>query len=86
MKDNGSALHASPGDRLVIRGHQVGEVARDAEILEVIGDDGRPPYVVRWEEDGHVSRLYPSSDASCSTSNTPKRQEILPHVRHLFEP
>lgn len=63
MSSGGSVLRASPGDRLVIHGHHVGEAERDAEILEVLGDDGAPPYVVRWSEDGHVSRFYPSSDA-----------------------
>ena len=57
------ALHASPGDRLVIRGHHVGEPTRDAEILEVLGEDGGPPYLVRWDDSGHVTRAYPSSDA-----------------------
>lgn len=52
-----------PGDRLVIRGHHQGEPERDAEVLEVLGDEGAPPYVVRWQDDGHVSRLYPGSDA-----------------------
>ena len=56
-------LRAAPGDRLVIRGHHSGEVARDAEIVEVLGDAGGPPFVVRWEDDGHVSRIYPGSDA-----------------------
>lgn len=58
-----SSLRASVGDRLVIRGHRVGDVQRDGEILEVLGEDGAPPYLVRWSDDGHVSRAYPSSDA-----------------------
>ncbi|HEU0024175.1 MAG TPA: DUF1918 domain-containing protein [Thermoleophilaceae bacterium] len=58
-----SILRAAPGDRLVISSHHTGELERDGEILEVLGDDGAPPYVVRWEDDGHVSRLYPGSDA-----------------------
>jgi hypothetical protein len=29
----------------------------------MLGDDGAPPFVVRWEEDGHVSRPYRGSDA-----------------------
>lgn len=57
-----STLSASPGDRLVVRGHRQGEVEHDAEILEVLGEDGAPPYLVRWEADGRVSRVYPSSD------------------------
>jgi hypothetical protein len=58
-----SILRAEPGDRLVIRGHHQGEPERDAEILEVLGEHGAPPYLVRWQDDGHVSRLYPGSDA-----------------------
>jgi hypothetical protein len=56
-------LRATPGDRLVIRAHHNGEAEQDGEILEVLGEAGAPPYVVRWEGDGHVSRLYPGSDA-----------------------
>jgi hypothetical protein len=56
-------LRASVGDRIVVRGHHVGEQARDGEVLEVLGEGGAPPYLVRWAKDGHVSRFYPSSDA-----------------------
>jgi hypothetical protein len=63
MTSSRSILRAEPGDRLVIRGHHQGELERDAEILEVLGEDGAPPFVVRWQDDGHVSRLYPGSDA-----------------------
>ena len=65
--ESGSGKHhtlsAEPGDRLIVHGHHTGEPVRDGEILEVLGDAGGPPYVVRWEDDGHVSRLYPGSDA-----------------------
>lgn len=54
---------AAPGDRLVIRGHHLGERVRDGEILEVLGEAGSPPYVVRWGDDGHVSRIFPGSDS-----------------------
>ena len=63
MTPSTSILRAEPGDRLVIRSHHQGEPERDAEILEVLGAEGAPPYVVRWQDDGHVSRLYPGSDA-----------------------
>ena len=56
-------LKAENGDRLVIRGHRVGEPRRDGEIIEVLGEDGAPPYVVRWLDDGRVTRISPSSDA-----------------------
>jgi Domain of unknown function (DUF1918) len=63
MTSSKSILRAKPGDRLVIRGHHQGEPERDAEILEVFGEEGAPPFLVRWQDDGHVSRFYPSSDA-----------------------
>jgi hypothetical protein len=66
-----SVLRATPGDRIVIRGHHVGEPDRDGEILEVLGDDGQPPYLVRWTDDDRVSRFYPGSDA---------------HVQHFEHP
>ena len=50
-------------DRIVVRGHHVGEPARYGEVLEVVGEYGAAPYLVRWELDEHVSRFYPSSDA-----------------------
>jgi hypothetical protein len=56
-------LVAKPGDRLIIVGHRVGEPERDAEILEVRGPDGTPPFLVRWSEDDHVGLVYPGSDA-----------------------
>lgn len=56
-------LNAQVGDRLIIHGHRVGEPERDAEIIEVRGDDGGPPYLVRWAEDGHESLVFPGSDA-----------------------
>jgi hypothetical protein len=56
-------MRAKKGDRLVIRSHRVGEAERDAEIIEVQGDHGAPPYLVRWSEDGHEGLVYPGSDA-----------------------
>ena len=55
---------ARAGDRLLIHAHHEGEPQRDAEILEVLGPDGTPPYRVRWQDDGRESILYPGSDAS----------------------
>jgi hypothetical protein len=57
-------MKAKPGDRLVIKGHHVGEPDRDGEILEVRGPDGTPPFLVRWDEDGHEGLFFPSTDAA----------------------
>ena len=59
---DGSQIVASPGDRLVIRGHHQGEAERDGEILKVLGEKGGPPFLVRWE-DGHEAEIFPGSDA-----------------------
>ena len=56
-------MRASVGDRLVIKGHVLGQPERDGEILEVRGADGGPPYLVRWDDDGHVGLLFPGPDA-----------------------
>ena len=55
-------LRARPGDRIVIRPHRLGERPRDGEIRDVLGQNGRPPYLVRWSDNGRVSRLYPGPD------------------------
>jgi len=56
-------LRAQPGDRLVIRGHRLGEPERDGEILEVLGPGGAPPFRVRWSDTGAETLLFPGSDA-----------------------
>jgi hypothetical protein len=56
-------MQATVGDRIMIKGHHVGEYDRDCEVLEVHGKDGAPPYVVRWSDDGHVTLYFPGSDA-----------------------
>lgn len=56
-------MKAEVGDRLVVKGHHVGEHDRDGEILEIHGDDGTPPFLVRWSDDGHVGLVFPGPDA-----------------------
>jgi hypothetical protein len=57
-------MRVAVGDRIVIKGHHVGEPDRDCEVLEVRGADGGPPYRVRWGDNGHESLFFPGSDAS----------------------
>lgn len=52
-------MKATKGDQLVVRSVHVGDAVRDAEILEVRGSDGSPPYLVRWSDDGHVGLFFP---------------------------
>lgn len=67
-------MHAQKGDRLVIRGHHVGDLDRDAEILEV-GEHGGPPYRIRWSDDGHEGLIFPGTDALIRHPKHRKGQE-----------
>jgi hypothetical protein len=60
-------MQAKPGDRIVVKGHHVGDPDRDCEVLEVRGVDGGPPYVVRWGDTGHETLFFPGSDAAVAT-------------------
>jgi hypothetical protein len=58
-------MQAKVGDRIVIKGHKVGEsILRDCLVLEVLGTEGGPPFRVRWGDDGHESLFFPGSDAA----------------------
>jgi hypothetical protein len=57
-------MRAAIGDKVVVASHHVGarERTRTAIILAVEGEDGRPPYLVRWD-DGHESTVVPGASA-----------------------
>ena len=57
-------MEAKAGDRIVIKGHRIGEPDRDCEVKEVHGHDGGPPYLVRWGDSEHDTLFFPGSDAS----------------------
>ncbi|MDG4865124.1 DUF1918 domain-containing protein [Streptomyces sp. T-3] len=54
-------MQASVGDTLLVHGRIVGQHDRVAEIVEVLGDNGSPPYRVRFE-DGHEALMSPGPD------------------------
>jgi len=56
-------MQAAVGDRIVVRGHKVGQHERDGEILAVEGEGGGPPYRVRWADTGHEGLFFPGPDA-----------------------
>lgn len=63
-------MHASVGDHLLVQGHKVGQGNRDGEIVQVLGPDGHPPYLVRWT-DGHEAVFFPSSDTNLVETDEP---------------
>jgi hypothetical protein len=54
-------MKASVGDELTVKGRHQGDGDRHGEIIEVHGDQGDPPFLVRWT-DGHESIFFPSAD------------------------
>ncbi len=57
----GMIMQVSVGDRLLIHGRIVGQRDRTAEVIEVLGSNGSPPYRVRFE-DGHETIMSPGPD------------------------
>lgn len=55
-------MQARVGDRLVVEGKTVETPRREGEVVEVRGENGGPPYVIRWS-DGHEGLTYPGPDA-----------------------
>ena len=51
-------MKARPGDRIILAAATIDGAVRDGEVIETRGDDGAPPYLVRWS-DGHEGLLYP---------------------------
>jgi hypothetical protein len=64
-------MKAAAGDRLIVKGHRIHEADREAEILEVLGEDGAPPYRIRWSDSDHDTQMYPGPDARIEHRGTP---------------
>lgn len=54
-------MKAALRDRIIVRGRTVGAADRHGEIIEIRGEEGAPPYVVRFD-DGHESIIFPGGD------------------------
>ena len=54
-------MDAKIGDRLHVHSNTVGARDKVAEIIEVRGQAGAPPYLVRFP-DGHESLIFPGPD------------------------
>lgn len=55
-------MRALPGDHLILAPPSVDGQLREGEVIETRGEDGQPPYVVKWS-DGHHGLLYPGPGA-----------------------
>lgn len=61
-------MHATKGDRVTVHSRRVGTVDRHGEIVDVRGRNGEPPYLVRWEPDGHEGLVFPGPDCLIEAS------------------
>jgi hypothetical protein len=64
-------MSARVGDRIVVAGHYTGGPNRDCTVVVVLGADGRPPYLVRWEDTGHEAVFFPGVNAIVRRSADP---------------
>jgi len=53
-------MQAEVGDELTVRGRHQGDEDRHGKIIDISGQDGAPPYRVRWQDD-HESIFFPAS-------------------------
>ncbi|OAH11955.1 DUF1918 domain-containing protein [Streptomyces jeddahensis] len=65
-------MRATQGDRLVVHGRIVGQHDKVAEIVEVLGADGNPPFRVKFE-DGHEAVMSPGPDSVVQHKEEPKK-------------
>jgi len=61
-------MRAKVGDHLVVEGRTDHTPRREGEVVEVRGENGAPPYLVKWS-DGHEGLMYPGADAHVLESN-----------------
>ena len=50
-------MRANIGDVLVVAGSE----SRSGLIIGVVGQDGAPPYVIKWLSGGHIAMVTPES-------------------------
>jgi len=65
-------MQATKGDVLIVHGRSVGNVDRRGEVIDVRGKGGEPPYLVRWEPDGHEGLVFPGPDCHIEAGVKPK--------------
>jgi Domain of unknown function (DUF1918) len=52
-------MKANVGDLLVVPGRE----SRIGLVIRVLGPDGAPPYIIKWQRDGHIAMVTPGQYA-----------------------
>jgi Domain of unknown function (DUF1918) len=60
---------AHVGDRLVLNPIPLGDTGPVGVITGIRQDDGAPPYVVDWLNDGRTTMIYPSEEAHVESAD-----------------
>jgi Domain of unknown function (DUF1918) len=68
-------MKAAVGDRIVIASTHVDGPVRDGVIVELRHEDGSPPYLVQWSDDGHRALLFPGPEARIEHVEHPSGDE-----------
>lgn len=68
-------MKARQGDHVVIAASHVGESTRAGVVLEVRGQDGGPPFLVRWA-DGHTGLMYPGPGSVLRVLAEHEREQV----------
>jgi Domain of unknown function (DUF1918) len=66
-------MQLTVGDHIVVRGRRVGETGRRGTVVDVRGQGGLPPYLIRWDADGHEGLIYPGPDTVVERKRRTKR-------------
>ncbi|MFI9824574.1 DUF1918 domain-containing protein [Streptomyces sp. NPDC052013] len=69
-------MRARVGDVLRFAGRKVAMAQHRAEVLDVLGTEGQPPYRVRYE-DGRETEIFPGPGC---TVESDKPSQLSPHV------
>jgi hypothetical protein len=70
-------MQAAVGDTITVRAVHQGESDRHGTVIEIHGEDGQPPYVVKWQDD-HESLFFPA--AGTVVEHHPARTHSKPGV------
>jgi hypothetical protein len=64
-------MRATVGDQIVVHGRTAERADQVGEVLEVHGDEGAPPYVVKFA-DGHSGLIFPGPDCVIRPRQSPE--------------
>ena len=62
-------MRAQVGDRLVVGADRVGIV------VAVPAKDGSPPYIIKWQKDGHIAMVLPDQYSRIIPAGQPEDSE-----------